>query len=262
MKLRKVFKISGLFIILMSFALPCLVQADIYIKQKKHTDAYQVMGQTMPAKDEITITWMTKDKARIDQGEDKSMIIRLDKNIMYSLDHTKMTYGEMPLGDISKIISEAISEEVSEEEKEKTKEMAEFMKGFTSAMMQMKATVTDTGEKKKIKGWNCRKYILKMKMPMGASTSEIWATENIKINYELYRKISYAMTSKQPGFQEALKEMKKIKGIAVLTISSTDAMGSMVKTTEELLEIKEKSAPRGIYDIPKGYVKVKDKLDY
>ena len=256
METKNFLRVTGISLILVIFVFSSLVQADVYIKEKKHTDAYQVMGQTMPAKDEIIITWMTQDKARINEGKNTSMIIRLDKNAMYIIDHTRKTYEEMPIGNMHKILRDAIAKQASEEKE--AEEMAEFMKGFTSAMTQMEATVTDTGERKKIKGWNCQKYILKMKMPMGISTSEIWATKDIKIDYEKYRKISTALISKQPGFKSILKEIEKIKGFQVLNISSSRSMGANIKITHELLEIKEKSAPSGIYEIPRGYVKVRN----
>ena len=255
MNLKKVFKVSGLITVLFFVVFPLICRADVYIKQKRHTDAFEVMGQTQPEKDEITVIWMSKDKGGIDMGEDKSMIIRLDKNIMYFLDHPKMTYAEMPFGDLSEILSSAIQEsELSEEER---KEAEKFMKGITSTMMKAEAEVTDTGEEQKIKGWNCRKYIMKVKIMMATSTAEIWATEDIKINYELYRTLGSAVISKQPGFQEMLEEMKKIKGIAVLTTSTSSAMGAEVKSTEELIEVEEKSAPSGTYEIPSGYAKAK-----
>lgn len=53
------------------------------------------------------------------------------------------------------------------------------------------------------------------------------------------------------------KEMKKIKGIAVLTISTSSGMGAEIKSADELIEVKETTAPAGIYEIPKGYVKAK-----
>ena len=98
METKNFLRVTGISLILVIFVFSSLVQADVYIKEKKHTDAYQVMGQTMPAKDEIIITWMTQDKARINEGKDTSMIIRLDKNAMYIIDHTRKTYKEMPIG--------------------------------------------------------------------------------------------------------------------------------------------------------------------
>lgn len=253
MKLRKSFKGFGLFFILICVVVPLVLQADVYIKQKSHTDAYKVMGKTQPAKDEIIVMWMGKDKGRINQGEETSTIIRLDKNIMYIIDHTKKTYTEMPFSALSDIISSSIEKSgLSEEEKGQAKK---FM-GFAKGMMKVEAKVTETGEEKKIKGWNCRKYIMKMKIMMMASTSEIWATEDIKINYDLFRTLGFSIMAKQPGFEKVYEEMKKIKGISVLTTSTSSVMGAEVKSAQELVEVKEAKAPSGFYEIPNGYKKV------
>jgi hypothetical protein len=88
-------------------------------------------------------------------------------------------------------------------------------------------------------------------------TSEIWATGDIRVDFNLYRKISNAMMAGMPGMQESLKEMEKIKGVMVYSESTGSAMGADVKSTDELLEIAEKTAPAGAYEIPKGYAKAK-----
>lgn len=246
------FRSIGLFFLLTCVAAPLVLQADVFIKQKKHTDAFEVMGQKQPAKDEIAVTWMGKDKARFDQGDEKSIIVRADKKIMYIVNHTNRNYIEMPFGDMSDLMSSAISSAgLSDEEKAQAKKL---MKGFSS-MMKFEVSVNETGEKKKIRDWDCKKYIMNMKMMMGTTTTEIWATEDIKIDYDLYRTLGSAMLAEQPGIKEALEEMKKVKGLSVLSTTTASVMGTDVKTTEELIEVKDKSAPAGAYNIPEGYSK-------
>ena len=239
------------------FAFSNVANAEVYMKQKRHTDETKVMGKTQPATDEIMITWLGKDRARMDHDQDKSTIILLDKNVIISLDHTKMTYAEMQIGEWEKSIEEAVNKEAkTDEDKEGAKKALGFLKGLKS-LVKFETKVTETKETKKIKDWNCRKYILKSNMPMVKLTSEIWATEDIRVDFNLYRKISNAMLAGMPGMQESLKEMEKIKGVMVYSESSGSAMGADVKSTEELLEIADKAAPAGIYEIPKGYVKEK-----
>jgi len=238
-------------------AFPTSANAEVYMKQKRHTDETKVMGKTQPAKDEITVTWLGKDRARMDHDQDKSTIILLDKNVIISLDHTKMTYTEMQIGEWEKSIEEAVNKDAkTEEDKEGAKKALGFLKGLTS-LVKFETKVTETKEAKRIKDWNCRKYILKVAMPMVKMTSEIWATEDIRVDFSLYRKISNAMMAGMPGMQESLKEMEKIKGVMVYSESSGSAMGADVKSTEELLEIADKTPPAGAYEIPKGYVKAK-----
>jgi len=252
MELKRILRAIGLFLVVACVVVPLAVQADVYIKQKNHTDGFSIMGQTQPAKDDLFVTWMGKDKARLDQGEDTSIIIRLDKKMMYTINHAEMKYAELPYSEAGDILSAAIAgSDLTDEEQAQAQKM---MKGFAQ-MMQPEVSVTETGETQKIKNWKCKKYIMTMKMMGTTSTSEIWATEDIKVDYELYMTLGLSMMPKTPGLDKMLEEMKKIKGLTVLLTSTTSMMGTDVKTTQELLEVSEKSAPGGTYEVPDGYKK-------
>jgi hypothetical protein len=231
-------------------------RADVYMKNKIHTDAFTVMGQSQPAKDEIMVFWMGEKRARTDtEGGNTSMIFLAEKKILYMIDHAKKQYSEMPL-DFDKMFSEAAGEEVGDEEdKAQAKAMAGMMKGL---MGNMSAKVTDTGETKKIGSWNCRKYTLVIDMGgMGKTEGEAWATEELKVDYAVAYTMANGMMASMPGFEKILAEMKKIKGVVVYQTTAAKVMGSEVKSTTELLEAGNKDAPAGHYDIPAGYKKVK-----
>ncbi|MBN1894861.1 hypothetical protein JW906_10215 [bacterium] len=221
--------------------------ADTMMKQKQHTDAFKMMGQEQPAKDMIQTFWFTDDKM-VSQSDEQSILVRLDKNAIYMIDHVQKVYSELPPN-----LFEAMAEEAGAEDEEAMKAMPEFMKN----MMKMKATVQPTNEGKKIKNWNAKKYLQTIEMAMGKTTSEIWATEDIKINKDLYLKFSTAMFAMQPGMKEMMddmmKEMQKIKGFQVQSSSVSDMMGTQLKSSMELLEYKEGNPPAGTYDIPAGY---------
>lgn len=225
-------------------------KADTCIKQVTHTDAFKVMGQVQPAEDDTSTMWMTKDKACMIGEDNKSSILRADKGIMYFVDHESKTYMEMPieaLGDIKKM--------AGLEDDEEAAQAAEMMQGLMAGMMTMEIKVTPTDEKKKIKDWSAKKYIVEVKMPMGSTKSEVWASEDIKIDYDMFYTLSNAFMAQMPGFQKAMEEMKKVKGVTVLSVGEAQVMGTSVKTTTTLLEHSSKSAPAGIFDIPKDYKK-------
>jgi hypothetical protein len=227
-------------------ALPAMLRADVFIKQKYHTDPMTLMGRTQPAKDVVHETWITPQAARSDDPE-RSTIYRMDKNVIIILDHKKKTATEIALGQMK----------MPGMDMPQNKEANAAIQDMMKNMMKMKITITATGEKKKINGWNCAKYVQVMETGMGQHKSEIWATEDIKIDYELFAKFSAAMLAQMPGASAAMedmtREMKKIKGMHVYTESSTPMMGTVVKSTIELLEWKEGKAPSGILDIPAGY---------
>jgi hypothetical protein len=254
MNFKKSLKVFGLLFVMACVAVPLALQADVYIKQKNHTDSFSMMGKTQPAQDEEFEIWMTGDKARMDHGQDTTIIVRLDKNMMYMLNNAEMKYTEMPISGAGDILSNAIAgSDLSSEEQAQAQKM---MKGF-AGMMKPKVSVTDTGQTQKIKDWNCRKYIMTMEMMGTKSNQELWATEDIKIDFELYRSLAMSMMSQMPGMEDMMKEMQKIKGITVMSTGTTSMMGTDVKSSQELVEVSEKSAPAGAYDIPANYKKEK-----
>jgi hypothetical protein len=228
---------------------PLVLHADVFLKQKVHTDAFEMMGQTQPAKDVTQTTWLTANGIRNDNDE-QSVIIRSDKNVVTLLDHKQKTYREIPL-DFSAMAKNATGGNEKESE-----EMQKMM----SNMMKFKLTVTPTNDTKKINSWNCKKYLQQMETPMGPSTTEVWACEDIKVNFELYSKLAVTMFAQMPGMKENMaeitKEVKKIKGVSVLSNTSMSMMGKIMKTSSELLEVKEENAPAGILNIPPGYKKM------
>ncbi len=254
MDLRKSLRVLGLVFVMVCVAVPLALQADVYIKQKNHTDGFSMMGQSQPPQDMEFEIWMSPDKARMNQGEDVTIIVRTDKGVMYMINHKEMKYTEMPVSGAGDILSAGLaSADMSDEEKAQAQKM---MKGF-SQMMKPKVSVTETGETQKIKNWNCKKYIMTMEMMGTKTTQELWATQDIKIDFELYRALAMSMMSQMPGLEDMMKEMEKIKGITVLSTGTTSMMGTDVKSTQELLEVSEKSAPAGAYEVPSGYAKEK-----
>lgn len=245
-------KFSGVILFLALGTAPPAARADVYIMQKNHTDGFSMMGQDQPARDDVFVTWMGKDRARMDHGEDTSIILRMDRNALYIINHADMTYLEAEIGGKEDILSSVLAAaDLSSEEQAQAKKM---MRGLTS-MMKPKVSVTETGETKKIKDWNCTKYGMTMSM-MGATTvSEVWATEDIKIDYGLYRGLTFSMMGGTPGVEDMLKEMEKIKGLVVLSTGTMSMMGKDVNSTQELVEVSEKSAPAAAYEIPTGYKK-------
>jgi hypothetical protein len=254
MDLRKSLRVFGLVFVIVCVAVPLALQADVYIKQQNHTDGFSMMGQSSPPQDQTFEIWMSPDKARMDQGDEVTIIVRMDEGMMYMLNNKEMKYTEMPIGDASDILTAGLAgSDMSDEEKAQAEKM---MKGFAQ-MMKPKVSVTATGETQNIKGWNCKKYIMTMEMMGTKSTQEVWATEDIKIDFDMYRALAMSMMSQMPGLEDMMKEMEKIKGITVMSTGTTSMMGTDVKSSQELLEVSEKSAPAGAYDVPAGYKKEK-----
>ena len=225
--------------------IPALLQADVYLKQKQHTDAYEVMGQKQPAEDLVTEIWIAKDKMA-SNSEKHGFIIRLDKNVSYIIDHEKKTYIEMP-SNMSQMTAGMNEED------------AAGMQKMMAGMMKMEVTITPTSEKKKIGKWQCKKYIQKIESFMGPMDSEIWASDDVKVDNSMYARYVASTFARMPGMQSVVEnmmnEMKKIEGVPVLTEASNNVMGQTIRSTTQLMVTKEGKAPAGVFDLPVGYKK-------
>ena len=86
------------------FVAALMLPADIYIKTNVHTDAFEMMGQKQPAKDETTDQWLNEKQLFVKQGE-RVTILDLGKNAMYILNLKEKNYVEaaLPL-DMAKLL--------------------------------------------------------------------------------------------------------------------------------------------------------------
>jgi len=238
------------FIFLLGFCLmSTAAQADIYMKQKQHQDETTVRGQTQPAEDRVNEVWITKKGMRSNNAK-HSMIMLPDEGKMIMVDRERNRYREMPMN-MGDVMNKGMDDADAEEK-------AAFQ-GMMGKMMKMEVKVLPTDEKKKIKQWNCRKYLMTMAMFGGTVKTEIWATEDIKIDPALYEKYQSGRMFSMPGVQQAMEEMeketKKIKGVQVMSFTSSKMMGQTVKSSTELLEYKQTKAPANVFSLPDGCIK-------
>ena len=227
--------------------LPHAAYADVFMKQKQHTDAVNIMGQTQPAQDIVSDIWITNTRM-VSSNEKQKIVFDLERKVVMFANHEQKTVATMPM-DFSTMV-EKQSGDMS------TEERADFQQ-FMGRMMNIKVNVQPTSEKKKIGKWNCTKYIQTMEMGMGTITSTIWATNDIRVDQDLYAQFTTAVMAQMPGVSqnaaEIIKESKKIKGVQVLTKQTTEMMGQSMGSTVELIEYKEGKAPVSAFAMPAGY---------
>jgi hypothetical protein len=222
---------------LLALALPVTAGADTLYTMKSHTDAFKMGGESQPAKDSQVKVWAAGDRLRRDEG-DQSMILRLDKSRLYTVDHADKTYSEISLPiDIRKMMPKG----------------TEAMADQIAAGMKVTVQVTPRDETKKINQWNARRYDVTVQSAMGMKiATTLWVSKEIE-GFAGFNKLAGTMASLQPGSGEWVKQLEKIDGFPVLTESQVDALGAQFSTREELVSVETKAAPGGTYDLPAGY---------
>ena len=235
--MRKSFAVLFLLVL----ALPAQLLADTYMKQHTHTDAVVIFGQTQPAKDAVEDIWLKPGMVRINAGE-RGSLLRLDQKKLYNLNNSGKSYTEQTLS-----LSKALND----------RGLTAQEKAIFANLAKTAVTVRDTGESKKIGKWNCRKYVQTAKTPAGPITTEIWATADLKADYAQFADWRAALQSLQPGLTDqyatAAQELRKVKGVPVLTVSTVKIMGVNARTVTELLDYRTGPAPTGTYELPLGY---------
>lgn len=212
-----------------------ILSADIYVKQKTHTDAVSFMGQNQPEKNDIAEMWLGKNKMA-SVSTDGGFILDLDKKVALMLNHQDKSYVQMDLP-------------------------VDLAKYFPPQLMQMLGNVSieviPTGQKEKIGSWNCTIYDMKISMMMMNMNYKIWASPDVPFDWKTFMKDMYtqfAMVTMRLN-ESTVKEMEKIQGFQIKSEMAIDMMGTEMKTSQEVVEITEKAAPAGIYSAPAGYTK-------
>ncbi len=217
--------------------LTVLVHADTYIKQTTHTDAFSMMGQQQPARDDTTEQWIGDNQNQMATlTKDQSIIVDLGKKAVFVVNHKTKSYVEMALPlDMSKYLPQ---------------QMAQMM-GAT------KVTVTPNGQTQKVGQWQCDGYDMVMDVMMMKLNSKVWATKAVSFDWQTMSEklLPLVMKASMRLDDTAMQELGKIKGLQVKSETTMDMMGTTVKMSQEVLEVTTKPAPAGVYAIPAGYTK-------
>ena len=154
---------------------------------------------------------------------------------MFMVDHAKKSYIEtaLPL-DFSKL----------------------FPPEIAAMMGQMKITVDvkANGLAQKVNGFNAKGYDVTMTMMGMPIQMKVWASTEVPFKWQGYQeKLLSQLLRLQMQIDEAgVKEMSKIQGFWV---ASETKAGGMISSRSDVVEISQKAAPAGIYDVPAGYAK-------
>jgi GLPGLI family protein len=202
-------------------------------------------------------------KFKVVNGENgNATILRLDEGVMVMLNPQEKTYWETTFADMEKAAKKA-SEQMDQkmaELQEKLKNMPEEQREMVEKLMankmpmakkEPKLEVVKSGDRKKISGYSCTKYVVNQD---GKELLTVWVTKDVK-GIETIRKdmneFRARMTAMNPTISKGFAEgLKNIDGFPI----ETD-MGNTMK--EVVTKVEQKSIPASEFKIPEGYKKVK-----
>jgi hypothetical protein len=126
--------------------------------------------------------------------------------------------------------------------------------------MEMELDVEKTGEKEKIEGYNCTKFIITMTMMGTPVITEVWATTDIEIDPVMLKFAENANKAfeKVPMLQKTFgmfKEVFDVDSFPVKTVTETNMFGMKTKNSLTLKSVSSEKHDDSLYEIPDGYKK-------
>ncbi len=218
------------------------------------------------------------DKARISKtyympklfktdGEDEgiSVILMLEKGMMYTINANKKTYSEITVAEMEEVMkgAGAAMDDATAEMEQQMAEMSEQERELMKKMMgdrmpgmkkDSKVDVTATGEKRTISGYTCSEYVVKRD---GKTMMTVWATKDVKgpdamrNDLEEFSRLMASMNPMMP--KNLVQAMKGIKGFPIETLFKDS-------TKEVVTNIEKRSIAASEFEVPEGYEKVESDL--
>jgi len=222
---------------------------------------------------ESTISGNADEKTRVDkayymprmvkivQGDDgEEVIIRLDKEVMTMVDHSKKAYQQITFAEMEQFMKGASGEMDAQMEEmrkqleqlpEDQRKMAEQMMGSGMMRKEPKVESRNTGETGTISGYKCTKYMVMMD---GKESSTVWASRDVK-EFGVMRK-------DMEDFARRMKAMMPAgKGGVTGAMEGIDGFPMQTETAggwkNVVTKIESRSTPESEFEAPSGYRKDK-----
>lgn len=228
-------KILATLLCLCVLPLPALA-SETLITKRKTVDAITVPGQEKPEQVQTELTWLGKDRLRVDLGS-WTTLVRRDQYKLYQINHETRTYSVVDL-------PVHLDQYVPEKQK----------KFLEKAISEVTVTVTPTTETRKFHDWTATKYVLSMTVPKrGTFTEEIWAANEVGFDASACFALWSARMQLQPIGALMAAQEKSIVGFPVFVERAQMQEGNTFRGRDEVLSIEKKDAPEGTFDLPKDY---------
>jgi len=230
-------KLRMLLIILLAFFVGSLVQAGIYVMQKIHVDPINFQGQSQPEKNMEREIWIEDYRMiSFDKDQNLSIIVLLGEKKIYFVKHDDKScvVGDLPI--------------LSSPEVQKM-----------TAMFAFKTEIRKTGNKKKIKTWDCEEVVMTLSGFMDAKIT-MWCTGDIHIPFENYYKMASEMAAVTPAIKEMLTKMHALGDLFPIEQEMTGkVMGVETRTVTRVVKAVEMTIPAEKFIPPPEYKQ--EKLD-
>lgn len=224
-------------------------QSDTHLEVHKYvtvteTEAMELPGQFVPARQETVTLWLGPDLARRDVAGGTLLLDAAGDSITW-VDHVSQTWISRTTNDLLHQIAALATADTVEAEDQRLARL--------QSMLTIAASVTDTGEETEIDGYRCRRWIVEQRLGEQVANSELWLTTDLTVDWELLQRIQRPTLTALKGGPAALAELSRLEGFPVRTTAILTIMGQPGKGSTRLIATGVETLPASHFLPPAGY---------
>ena len=205
---------------------------------------------------EITKTYAMPKMFKVEiPNQSNAMILRMDREMMYTVDHKAKSYWQMTFAEMEASLKKAsekmdeLSKQMENMPPEQRKMMEQMMGNRMKKSKELPpVSVVGPSERKTIRGYSCSKYVA---LREGDTLVTVWATKDVgefaamRNDFEAFNK---RLASMDIGGAQAMSEaFRKIDGFPMRM-----EMGGV---TSEVTKVESRSLKAKEFEVPAGYTK-------
>lgn len=216
--------------------------ADQHLIVAFHSDAYQVLDETVPAADESLTYWFGAEASRLDVGK-WSVIVRMGAAKLYVLDNDQQTYSEhdLPITAAAQLVGPEVAPAVEQ----------------AAVPAEAISDVRPRDQRGELAGYTCRHTMVEVSMPLMDYMVDWCDSDELPIDYPAFHALLGVRAGLLHGFPGMLPVAQKLGGFPLRSETTVFGGGNEFLITEELRSIEERPAPAGHYDVPSGFRRVR-----
>ena len=207
--------------------------ADTWIKQVVHRHAFSLLDKTYEDEEEEIETWIGRNRMAV-HGKSQSLLLLLDREVLYVLDHNRKTYVQMPI----------------------PIDLEEF---YPAQLLQLMQTVTVNlsvaDESVELDRRTCHVFQVEIESLMMSMRIKVWGTVDVPFDWKVYKERMYPELAKVlfklP--EEAAREFSEIAGFPYRSESVFSFMGVEVRSEMAVVSMDRKAVPDNVYSLPENY---------
>jgi hypothetical protein len=209
------------------------------------TDPMSLPGKQLAATTDTVTLWLGPGVARRDVGGG-SLLLHAGVDRLTWLDHRARTWTSQTADEVREQVAALAADSsavgLAGDEMDRLK-----------SLLRVAVSAKDTGEEREIAGYRCRRWVVEQRLGDQSTTSEIWLTRDVDVDFGLLNRLARPTLAALPGGDAALVELSRMDGVPVLSTAIMTVMNRRGRTETRLVSVDKMVVDPGMFMPPAEY---------